>query len=339
MTKRITLEGVAQLAGVSRATVSRVINDPTAVKPELRARVEKVIVETGYQPNLAARSLASSRSHLIGLIIPSLVQSLFTDPYFPSLIQGISQACNMHHYILSLFLFHSLEEEGQVYQRALNSGLVDGLIVTASIINNPYLPRLIQQKIPLVQIGRPFENVEQISFVDVDNVSGAYRAAHHLIRLGRKRIAFIGGTLNTTVGIDRYTGYCSALREKGLVVDQSLTIFADFTRADGYAAMQQIIPHHPDAVFVITDTMAVGALQALHEAGLRVPEDISVIGFDDLTQAASSNPPLTTVRQPVRLLGTMAVDMLIDILETGLHPPRHTILPTELIIRASCGTM
>jgi LacI family transcriptional regulator len=336
--KRITLEDVARIAGVSRATVSRVINSPSAVKPAVRERVEQVILEIGYQPNLAARSLASSRSQLLGLIIPSVVQSLFTDPYFPSLIQGISQACNEHGYMLSLFLFHSMEEEEKVYQRALNSGLVDGLIITANLVN-PYLPRLIEQKIPFVHIGRPFDDAEQISFVDVDNVNGAYLATHHLLRLGRKRVGFIGGRLDATVGVDRYAGYCQALRERGIAFDPLLTAFRDFTRADGYDAMCKLLPYRPDAVFAITDMMAAGAMQAIHDAGLAIPGDIAIVGFDDLSPASTTTPPLTTMRQPVRLLGSLAVGMLIDLLNTSLQPPRHTILSTELVIRGSCGTL
>ncbi len=336
--KRLTLEEVGKLAGVSRATVSRVINNPEGVTSELCRRVERVIAETGYQPNLAARSLASRRSNIIGLIIPSVARFLFTDPYFPSLIQGISAACNSHNYTLALFLFNTREEEHQVYKRALGAGLIDGLIVTAEQIDAPFIPELIERQIPFVHIGRPAQP-DQISFVDVDNLRGAFVATKHLIRLGRKRIATITGPLNTTGGLDRRAGYIQALTDQDMLVDENLMACGDYSYDSGLESMQRLLLHEPDAVFCASDMMAVGALQAIQEAGLRIPHDISVIGFDDLPPAVNATPQLTTVRQPVQRTGMLAVETLIDLLETGLEPPRHLILPTELVIRASCGAM
>ncbi|MCD4687404.1 MAG: LacI family transcriptional regulator, partial [Anaerolineae bacterium] len=182
MPDRLTLEEIGRLAGVSRATVSRVINKPDNVTPELRERVERVIAETGFQPNMAARSLASRRSNIIGLIIPSVAQTLFTDPYFPALIQGISQACNDRQQTLSLFIFYSREEQHQLYQRATQFGLVDGLIVTADEVHeavgtsenshDPLLHLLQQRQMPFVYLGRP-SVADEANFVDVDNVTGA----------------------------------------------------------------------------------------------------------------------------------------------------------------------
>jgi len=336
--KRLTLEEVGKLAGVSRATVSRVINNPEGVTPELRRRVERVIAETGYQPNLAARSLVSRRSNILGLIIPSVARFLFTDPYFPSLIQGISSACNTNGYTLSLFLFNTREEEQQAYKRALGTGLIDGLIVTAEQMEAPFIPELIERQIPFVYIGRPM-HPERISFVDVDNVGGAFTATNHLIQLGCQRIATIGGPLSTAVGLDRREGYHKALTEHNMPVDENLMTFGDYSHDSGYTGMKRLLPHKPDAVFCASDMMAVGALQALHEAGLRVPDDVSVIGFDDLPPAVNAAPQLTTVRQPVQQCGLAAVETLIDLLETGLEPPRHLIFQTELIIRASCRAL
>jgi LacI family transcriptional regulator len=186
---KLTLEQIAELSGVSRSTVSR-------VRPEVRQRVLRVIEETGYHPDPAARSLASQRSGIIGLVIPRSVQFLFTDPYYPRLMQGIAQACNMHHYILSLFLFYTEEEEQRLSPRVTRKQLVDGVIVSALPVNDPLTVQLLENDVPFVMIGRPTDS-SGISFVDADNPEGAYKAVSHLARLGRRRIATITGPLNT----------------------------------------------------------------------------------------------------------------------------------------------
>jgi LacI family transcriptional regulator len=334
---KLTVEQVAKLSGVSRSTVSRVINNHPNVKPGVRQRVLEVIAETGYHPNPAARSLASRRSGIIGLVIPRAVQSLFTDPYYPRLMQGVAQACNANDYTLSLFLFHTEDEEQKLYPRVLRTRLVDGVIVSASQIDDPLIPELINNHMPFVMVGRP-NDLPQVNFVNVDNAVGAYAATSYLIRLGYKCIATITGPLNTTVGLDRRQGYRDALNDRSRSIDEALIVEGDFSELGGYAAMQRLIPHQPDAVFVASDTMAFGALRALREAGLSVPDDVAVLGFDDLPTSALSDPPLTTVRQPIRRVGAQAVEILIDILANGPEPPRRITLSTELVIRSSCAS-
>ena len=259
---KLTLEQIAKLAGVSRSTVSRVINHHPNVKSEVRQRVMKVVAETGYHPNPAARSLASQRSGVIGLVIPRAVQSLFTDPYYPRLMQGVAQACNANDYTLSLFLFHTEDEEHKLYPRVLRTRLIDGLIVSAAQIDDPLIPELMDNGVPFVMVGRPGD-LPGVSFVNVDNAVGVYTATSHLIRSGYKRIAAITGPLNTTVGLDRRQGYLDALNDRGHSIDDRLIVEGDFTELGGYAAMQRLIPHRPDAVFIASDTMAFGALRAL----------------------------------------------------------------------------
>lgn len=336
--KQPTLEEVARLAGVSRATVSRVVNNPASVSPDYRVRVEKVIAETGYQPNLAARSLASRRSGIIGLVIPSVTELVFADPYYPVLIEGISRACNLNDLTLTLFLFNSQDDQARVYQRALGTGLLDGVIVAADKLIDPLIPEIIARQIPAVYVGRPPDS-SQTSYVDVDNTAGAYLATSHLIRLGYERVGTITGPLDSTTGIDRRAGYLKALRERGRQADEQLVIEGDFSRDSGYTAMRQLLPHKPDAIFCASDSMAFGAIDVLHEVGLRVPDDVAIIGFDDLPPAMRFDPPLTTIRQPVRRNGMLAVEVLMELMQTGAHPPRHIILPTELVIRATCGAI
>lgn len=333
---KLTLEKIAALAGVSRSTVSRVVNNHASVSPEVRKRVLQVIEETGYQPNLAARSLAARRSDIIGLVIPRIVQSLFTDPYFPRLIQGISQECNAHDFMLSLFLFHTADEEKKIDARVLRTGLIDGVIVSSAQIDDPLIPRLVQHEMPFVVVGRPLD-VPQASFVEIDNVTGAYTAVSHLIRLGHKRIATITGPQNVVAGIERRQGYLNALNERHHPIDEALIVAGDFSEISGYLAMQRLLPHRPDALFAASDSMAFGAIRTLREASLSVPHDVAVVGYDDLPQAAVFTPPLTTVRQPIRKAGTQAVKILIDILESGPEPPQHLMLTTQLVVRESCG--
>jgi LacI family transcriptional regulator len=333
---KLTLEQIAELSGVSRSTVSRVVNNHISVRPDVRRRVLQIIEETGYHPDPAARSLASQRSGIIGLVIPRSVQFLFTDPYYPRLMQGIAQACNTHHYILSLFLFYTEEEEQRLSPRVTRKQLVDGVIVTALPVNDPLTIQLLENDVPFVMIGRPTDP-SGISFVDADNTEGAYKAVSHLAWLGRCRIATITGPLDTSVGLDRRQGYLNALNERGYSLDEALISEGDFTETGGYLAMQRLLPHRPDAVFAASDTMAMGALRALRSAGLAVPDDIALVGFDDLPGAAIADRPLTTIRQPVHQLGGQAVASLIDILTHGPQPPRQIVLATQLVIRGSCG--
>lgn len=334
-TEKLTIRQVAKLAGVSRSSVSRVLNDHPNVSPEMREQVQKVIAETGYQPHPIARSLSSRRSNIIGLVIPLTIRSLFDDPFFPHLIQGVSQGCNSKDYTLSLFLFHSREEERKLSRRLSRGELLDGVIVTATRIGAPLIPQLLESQVPLVVQGRHSD--PRVNYVDVDNVTGATMAVTHLIRLGYQRIATIAGSPDNSAAQDRKQGYLDALQNRGRSVDDALIVTGDFTQTGGYEAMQQLLPHRPDAVFVASDIMAHGALRAIHTAGLTVPDDIALVGFDDLPQSALVDPPLTTVRQPIQRLGALAVETLIDILDNGLERPRRLILPTELVIRDSCG--
>ncbi len=332
----LTLEDIAEKAGVSRSTVSRVINDQPNVSDGVRARVWEVIEETGYQPNVAARSLASQRSYMIGLVLPHSVSYLFTDPYIPHLIQGVAQSCNQHDYTLGLFHASTKEDEQKMYPRVSRAGLLDGVILQAGHHGDPLMDRLMDSDLPLVFVGRPFHS-ENVSFVDIDNIEGAYNAVSHLIRLGYQRIATIAGTGLSTVGIDRKQGYINALHNHDLPVDERLIVESDFTEAGGCQAMEDLLPARPEAVFAASDVMAIGAMRAVRKAGLKIPDEVAIVGFDDLPVAKMANPALTTIRQPINRLGSTAVDTLIDMINNGAKPHNRIILSTELVIRHSCG--
>jgi LacI family transcriptional regulator len=332
----LTLEKVAELAGVSRSTVSRVVNDQAGVRDEVRHRVWQVIDETGYRPNIAARALASNRSGIISLVIPHAFSTLFSDPYFPRLVQGITMACNNNEQSLTLFLFQNEEEEAKLSGRIANASLFDGVIMASSQYEDPLIPHLVNNGVPLVVVGRQ-DRYPQISFVDIDNVNGAYAATSHLLRLGYRRVAHITGPLNMVAAEDRLAGYCKALNDRGHTYNEDLVAKGDFTEAGGYVAMKRLLPATPDAIFAASDQLALGAWRAIREAGLQVPHDIALVGFDDLLPSDASRPQLTTIRQPVVRLGREAVNVLLDVIENGPAPQRRVVFDTELVIRESCG--
>jgi LacI family transcriptional regulator len=332
----MNLEQIAKLSGVSRSTVSRVINDDPNVSETTREKVLQIIRRVNYEPNAAARGLAAGRTHVIGLVIPMGVSALFTDPYFPILIQGASSACNARGYSVMLWLAEP-EYERRMIRRIMYSGLMDGVIVASMLTNDALVQALADGDLPFILVGRHPTDA-RISYVDADNISGARAIVNHLLRLGCTRIATIAGPQSMIAGVDRLVGYTAALRERGLIADQTLIVDGDFSETGGYLAMQQLLPRRPDAVFAASDMMALGALRAIREAGLRVPEDIALGGFDDLPLAERSDPPLTTIRQPIHRTGAMAVETLIELIEHPNGAPHRVVLPTELVVRTSCGS-
>lgn len=334
---RVGLDEIAKASGVSRSTVSRVINHDARVSNETRSRVEEVIQRMHYQPNPAARSLAGGRSKIIGLVIPMGVGRVFTDPYIPQLIQGVTTACNAQNYLLMLWVAEP-EYERQTMQQILNNQLLDGVIISSMLIDDPLLEALPTSRIPFVAIGRNPNNT-RIHYVDIDNIKSSQEMVSRLLNHGYRRVAAIAGAQNMVAGIDRLQGYLRAHQTLQVIPDPSLVVEGDFTEESGYRAMQKLLPQKPDAVFAASDAMAVGALRAIHEAGLTIPADIAVAGFDDMPFATRSVPPLTTVRQPIARVGAIAAETLIRVIEENGNQINQIILPTELVVRESCGTV
>ena len=332
----LTLEDIAKKAGVSRSTVSRVVNNHPNVSNAVRERVQEVIRETGYHPNAAARTLASQRSWMIGLILPRTVSSFFNEPYYPRLTQGIASACNQYNFTLSLFLVTNQEDEEKIFSRISRRGFLDGVVVQSAQYGDQLIDHLLEADIPTVIIGRPFHS-KGVSFVDIDNVDAAKTAVNHLASLGYKRIATLAALPTSTVGRDRKKGYLQALAENNLPIDESLIVEVDFTEEEGYQAMKKLLPSRPEAVFAASDLIALGAIRAVKEAGLRVPEDVAFVGFDDLPLPTAKELQLTTIRQSVGRLGRKAVETLVELIESGQETVRTQILETQLIVRSSCG--
>jgi LacI family transcriptional regulator len=217
----------------------------------------------------------------------------------------------------------------------MNNSLIDGVIVSAMQMDDPLIDRLYESGRPFITVGRHPTN-QHISYVDVDNRSGAYQAVSYLLRSGRKRVGAVNGPEHSIASWDRYQGYQDALRERGVPLNPDLLVAGEFSDASGYHAMKCLLQNRPDAVFVASDAMALACMRAIYEVGLRIPDDIAIIGFDDIPAAAHSKPPLTTVRQPIQRTGSLAAEMLIDMIEHPDSRPRRVVLPTELVLRSSC---
>ncbi|WP_412539190.1 LacI family DNA-binding transcriptional regulator [Longispora sp. K20-0274] len=329
---RPTLEQVAARAGVSRATVSRVVNGSTSVAGPIREAVNRAIGELGYVPNLAARSLVTQRTDSIALVLPEAATRVFSDDqFFPSVIRGVSQELEAADKQLVLMLAGSPASHDRV-ERYAAARHVDGVLFASMHGSDPLPGKLARMGIPVVCSGRPL-GPATVPYVDVDHIGGVTAAVHHLLALGRTRIATIAGPQDMVAGIDRLAGYRGALKDSP---SRSIVAVGDFTRESGAVAMRQLLDDDPalDAVFVASDLMAHGALGTLREAGRRVPEDVAVVGFDDIELARYTDPPLTTVRQPIVDIGR---EMARQVLRLAAGEPADPaiVLPTELVVRQS----
>lgn len=329
--RRPTLEEVAERAGVSRATVSRVVNGQTTVAEHLREAVEAAASDMGYVPHAAARSLVTQRTDSVALIVPEAPTRVFSDDqFFPGVIRGVATELDAAGKLLVLMTTGSAEGRERVERYAVG-GHVDG-VMFASLHDADPLPELIVRRgVPVVVNGMLPHST--MPYIDVDHVGGVRNAVEYLLSQGRTRIATVAGPQDMVAGRGRLAGYREALAAADR---RAIVAVGDFTARSGVDAMRQLLSDEPDldAVFAASDLMAHGALIALREAGRRVPEDVAVVGFDDIAMASYSDPPLTTVRQPITDIGrTLAVHMLA--LLVGEPVQRETILPTELVVRES----
>jgi DNA-binding LacI/PurR family transcriptional regulator len=333
--ERPTLEAVARRAGVSRATVSRVVNGSTTVAAAIRDAVNQAVEELGYVPNQAARSLVTQRTESIALILPETANRVFSDDlFFPAVIRGVSMELEAADKQLVLMMAGSAASHDRVERYAM-AGHVDGVMFASMHGADPLPGTLARLGIPVVCSGRPMSAPETpIPYVDVDHVGGVTAAVQHLLASGRRRIATIAGPQDMVAGVDRLHGYRATMQAAGLAEHVAI---GDFTRESGKRAMDRLVSDDPrlDAVFVASDMMAHGALQALKDAGRRVPEDVAVIGFDDFDISRYSEPPLTTVRQPIVDMGRTMARQILGLIEDKPDVPEAVVLPTELVVRGS----
>lgn len=327
-----TLEAVALRAGVSRSTVSRVVNGSPKVTEDAKAAVERAIAELGYAPNLAARSLASRRSHSIALVIPEATGRFFADPYFAAIVEGVAEHLARSPYTLTLLV--ASETDPDRTARYLRGGGVDGALILSTHRDDRSYVEL-AGRLPIVFSGRPTSpHGEDAVIVDVDNTEAARTATDYLIRHGRRRLATIAGPQDMAAGIDRLAGWRSAIEEAGL--EPGPVEFGDFTPEGGAAALRRLLDRREafDGLFAASAQMASAALAELKARGVSVPGEVSVTAIDNDRFAAESEPPLTTVEQPTHAQGAKIADTLVRLIE-GRPVDRRTIMGTRLIERAS----
>jgi LacI family transcriptional regulator len=352
MAKKATIEDIARLAGVSRGTVSRVLNRRPDVDRETRAHVLRVIDEQGYVPSLTAAGLAGGRNRLIGMVVP-----VFTWSILGELVRGITEILNRTSYELVLYTFNDEDltrNRRDIINRLLATQLTAGLLAVYPGGLSEQLTELSEQGVPVVLVDDQREHVTP--WVRADDVTGAYTAVQHLIQLGHRRIAHIQGPDEYLVSHDRHQGYLRALQDAGVSPDSALICQGDFLPQSGYSCAQRLFDlppaQRPTAIFASTDQMAYGVLRAAEERGLAVPQDIALVGFDDETPSAHVHPPLTSVHQPSYEMGQEAIKLLLALLarsqDDGLNAdnpstgtraeiPQRIVLPTTLVVRDSCG--
>lgn len=336
--RRATAKDVAELAGVSRTTVSFVLNGVTdmRISDKTHRRVLDAARRLNYHPDATARRMVSGKTRQIGFVLRQSTEQVFADHFLPQFMRGLSQAASKQDYHI---LYETIPPEDQTgaYARLIRERHVDGLVLSGPRLDDRELLRFQEEGEPIVLAGQlPGSD---IPYVDVDNTAGAAVAVRHLLGLGHRRIALItNAPLVYTASTDRLKGYRHALEKGGVEFDRSLVRYGGFTPQSGVIAMTDLLTTSPlpTAVFVASDTVALGALQAIRKVGLRVPEDIALVGFDDIPLAEFVEPSLTTIRLPAHRLGWTAADMLISLLNNA-SPKQQILLETELVVRESCG--
>jgi LacI family transcriptional regulator len=330
-----TIREVAESAGVSYATVSHVINNTRLVSRETRERVLTAMEQLNYRPNALARSLRQGKTNTIGLVLPDSA-----NPFFAEISRGIEDEAFKKGY--SVFLCNTeLDIQRELfYVDVLSKKQVDGIIFVAAGDQADSLDFLLRRNMPVVMIDRDVPNVE-VDAVLTDHQLGGFLATHHLIELGHKRIACIAGPSSITPSAERITGYRKAIEEAGIPYDTNLIIRGDYHAQSGMEITHSILKMNPrpTAIFALNDLMALGALRAAAEADCSVPDDLAVVGYDDLEIARFTNPPLTTISQPKKAIGAQAINLLVDRISHKSRPPSRLVLPPELVVRRSTQSL
>ncbi|MGI6131736.1 MAG: LacI family DNA-binding transcriptional regulator [Bacillota bacterium] len=325
-----TIYQIAKIAGVSAATVSRALNDSGCVRAELRDRIRSIAKELDYQPNSLARGLLNKRTYTLGLVMPDI-----TNPFFPAVARGVEDVAHSHGYgVILCNTDGSPHREGDCLTM-LRTKCVDGIIFIASHVRAKHLEGLRRAGIPVVLADRRLEGVHDS--VLTDNVGGARQAVSHLLSLGHRAIAVVVGPANLATTEERLSGYSIALCEHGVEFDPGLVFEGDFRQHSGYELALKIadMGPMPTAVFAANDLMAVGALAAFSERGVRVPDDIALVGYDDIMISRVTTPRLTTVAQPKYEMGTTACETLLKRIETPDSPTQSIVLKPQLVVRES----
>lgn len=329
-----TLEDIARLANVSRSTVSRALNDSPLLSQETKQRIQAIAREHNFRLNVSARNLRLRQSRTIAFVAPVYSPTfLSTEDVFGLEMLG-SIGSGLHSLGYDCLIVHTDPHDSTWAHHYLDSGRVDGFILVASNLKQSQITTLVTMKAPFIVWGIPASPFNYCS-VTSDNIAGGVLATEHLIRTGRRQIAFLGGPHDNVTVQNRFKGYEQALQAAGRHVNPALVVYGDYTYASGTAAMQRLLDQAPDldAVFANSDLMAIAAITVIQASGKRVPDDIAVVGYDDLSIASYTTLPLTTIRQNIPLVGTLLAQNLIQYIDTGLVT--NVTVPVELVIRKS----
>jgi LacI family transcriptional regulator len=333
--KSVTIMDVAREAGVSYATVSRVVNNKNSIVREKRVRVLAAMQRLGYLPNLQARKLAGGRSQVVGLVLHDVWTS-----YAFEILRGIDAELAAAQYDLMLYTSRQRAATESAYVASLTHGLADGLLLLLPRDLDAYIDRLRQRHFPFVLVDHAGVAGDAPA-VGATNIQGSFDATCYLLDLGHRRIGFITGNMQLGAARDRVAGYQAALAERSVPLDPDLIVEGDFFQARARIAALQLLSTAapPTAIFASNDVSAFGVMEAATELGLRIPLDLSLVGFDDIPQAAYAHPPLTTVRQPLEEMGRVAARLLLRSMHDADAPAERVELPTRLVVRGSCATL
>lgn len=338
MKKKVNIKDIARLANVSHTTVSRALNNKSRIRPETKEKILSIAREVNYRPNFIARSLVMKRTKTIGLVITTIA-----NPFYTELSQGIETTARQLGYnIIFCSTNYDLSTEKQ-YIEMLRSKGVDGIIFTSAHIGDPNIVELAEEGFPIILVNRRTYHPrvkERVDYVGVDNHLGGYMAVEHLIRLGHQRIGVVGGSSESSVGLERLEGGKKALEAYGVEQQEEYFLGGNFLKESGYQGGKRFLQmaEPPSAIFATNDYMAIGVYQALVEEGVKVPEEIALIGFNDIELSGIRGIDLSTIGQKKFEMGTVAVELLVKRIEGGESgPPKEILLKPELVIRKTCG--
>ena len=319
---------------MSKATVSLALNGKPGVASETRRRILEIAERLNYQPNASARSLVLQRTQTIGVIVPDI-----SSPFYAELVRGLEEEASRQGFYLLLATTLGKPSREEMCFRLLGEQRVDGIVILTPRGDEELIQRIQAKGFPLVVVDRDVQSADGVVEVIVDNFHGALSAVEHLIGLGYRRIGFINGIPELQASQDRLRGYQVALQEHGLVLNPEWITVGHFCAEGGYWGMKKLLAISPplDSVFAASDMMAIGAIRAIREQGLRIPQDIAVVGFDDVPLAAQVDPPLTTVRQPIAEMGKIACRLLVQLINGEEVQQRKVMLQPQLVVRQSCG--
>ncbi|MCA1320115.1 LacI family DNA-binding transcriptional regulator [Bacillus tianshenii] len=334
----VTIKDVAKIANVAPSTVSRVIANSPRISEKTKKRVREAMEELGYHPNFIARSLANQSTQVIGLVMPASADKTFQNPFFPEVLRGISTAAHEKQYALQMSTGVTANEILDGVMQMVQGRRVDGIILLYSAVEDKIIKYLQKECFPFVVIGKPFEQVEEITHVDNDNYRAAKEATEHLIDLGHKRVAFVGGSIQLVVTIDRLLGYEKALRTAEIPYKDEYIIHEEFLKEGGQEAVSELLSleEPPTALVVADDLMALGILNTLHDMGINVPEQMSIVSFNNVLLAEVARPPLTSVDINIFQLGFQAAKTLIQKVKDPTEPTKRIIIPHGMVKRQTC---